>query len=137
VSDATLTDAGPLVALLDRSDRHHVACVEASKTIRGPLVTVWPALTEAMYLLAPSLRMQAGLLEWVELGSVKVAPVEPSDLARIRELMTKYKDRGMDFADAALVRVAERDKVRRIFTVDRKDFSIYRPLRLGRFSILP
>ena len=43
----------------------------------------------------------------------------------------------MDLADAALVRVAEREKLRRIFTLDRRDFEVYRPARLGRFSILP
>jgi uncharacterized protein len=43
----------------------------------------------------------------------------------------------MDLADAALVRVAEREGLRRIFTTDRQDFEIYRPHRFGRFEILP
>jgi predicted nucleic acid-binding protein len=43
----------------------------------------------------------------------------------------------MDFADAALVRVAEREPIRRVFTVGCRDFEIYRPYRLGRFEILP
>jgi predicted nucleic acid-binding protein len=44
----------------------------------------------------------------------------------MRELMRKYADRPMDLADAALVRVAEREGIRKIFTIDRKDFSVYR-----------
>jgi predicted nucleic acid-binding protein len=55
----------------------------------------------------------------------------------MRRLMEKYRDLPMDLADAALVRVAEREKVRRIFTLDRRDFSLYRPTGLGRFVILP
>jgi len=51
--------------------------------------------------------------------------------------MWKYRDLPMDLADAALVRIAEREKIRRIFTVDRRDFGLYRPYRLGRFEILP
>jgi uncharacterized protein len=51
--------------------------------------------------------------------------------------MKKYRDLPMDLADAALVRVAEREGIRTIFTVDRRDFSLYRPLGLGRFRIIP
>ncbi|MEO8053608.1 MAG: hypothetical protein ABI768_00540 [Acidobacteriota bacterium] len=51
--------------------------------------------------------------------------------------MRKYRDLPMDLGDAALVRVAEREKLRRVFTLDRRDFSLYRPLRLGRFFIVP
>jgi len=43
----------------------------------------------------------------------------------------------MDLADAALVRVAERERLRRVFTLDRRDFQIYRPARIGRFTIIP
>jgi hypothetical protein len=50
--------------------------------------------------------------------------------------MRKYRDLPMDLADAALVRVAERERLRRIFTVDRRDFQIYRPSRIGRFAVL-
>ncbi|MBV8357475.1 MAG: PIN domain nuclease, partial [Deltaproteobacteria bacterium] len=58
------------------------------------------------------------------------------DCVRMRELMWKYRDLPMDLADAALVRVAEREHIRRVFTIDRRDFEIYRPYRLGRFEIL-
>jgi len=44
----------------------------------------------------------------------------------MRELMRKYSNRPMDLADAALLRVAEREGIRKIFTVDRRDFSVYR-----------
>jgi predicted nucleic acid-binding protein len=43
----------------------------------------------------------------------------------------------MDLADAALVRVAERESLARIFTLDRRHFSIYRPGRRRRLAILP
>jgi hypothetical protein len=55
----------------------------------------------------------------------------------MRELMEKYRDLPMDLADAALVRVAERENLTRIFTLDERHFSIYRPGRRRRFAVFP
>lgn len=132
-----IVDAGPLVAILDRKDARHADCVAALKTLRDPLVTVWPAFTEAMYLLGPSWPGQRALWSRVETGALALAPLDESDATRMRELMEKYRDLPMDLADAALVRVAERDDLTRIFTLDRRHFSVYRPGRRRRFSILP
>jgi predicted nucleic acid-binding protein len=132
-----LVDAGPLVALLDRSDQHHRACVEASRILRRPLVSVWPAITEAMYLLGVSADAQDALWDMLETQTVVLASLDVADVPRMRELMRKYRDRPMDLADAALVRVAEREKIRTVFTIDREDFEVYRPSRSWRFSIVP
>jgi predicted nucleic acid-binding protein len=132
-----LVDAGPLVALLDRTDPHHDDCVAALKAEREPLVTVWPAFTEAMYLLGSSWRGQKALWSQVELGALRLAPLDEQDAPHMRELMEKYRDLPMDLADAALVRVAEREDLTRIFTLDRRHFSVYRPGRRRRFAILP
>jgi len=132
-----LVDAGPLVALLDRYDQHHRACVEASRSIRGPLVSVWPAITEAMYLLGVSSDAQDALWDMLETGLVLLATLDVGDVRRMRDLMRKYRDQPMDLADAALVRVAERERIRTVFTIDRRDFEVYRPSRSWRFTILP
>ena len=132
-----LVDAGPLVALLDRSDPHHAACRSALESIRDPLATVWPALTEAMSLLGFSWEAQSALWEMVETEVLRLLPLDHRDAARMKELMRKYRTLPMDLADAALVCVAERERLRRIFTLDRRDFQTYRPSRLGRFSIIP
>ena len=132
-----LVDAGPLVALLDAADPAHEACVATLKTIRDPLVTVWPAFTEAMDLLGRSWLAQKALWSRLELQALTLAPLDEQDASRVRELMEKYRDLPMDLADAALVRVAERESLTEIFTLDRKHFSIYRPGRRRRFSIVP
>ena len=134
---AILVDAGPLVALLHRDDQHHQDCVEALTRIRDPLVTVWPAFTEAMYLLNFSWRAQDALWELVSEETIRLLPVEADDHRRIRDLMKKYRMLPMDLADAALVAVAERERIRRIFTIDRRDISLYRPAKLGKFTIVP
>jgi predicted nucleic acid-binding protein len=131
-----LVDASGLIALLDRDDAAHERCVEALKRIRDPLVTVWPALTEAMHLLADAWRGREALCDMVADGALKFIPLDASDVGRIKQLMQKYHDVPMDFADAALVCAAERERLTRIVTFDRH-FKIYRLPRRGRFIVLP
>ena len=132
-----LIDAGPLVALVDADDQHHAKCVAALKPLREPLATVWPPLVEAMYLLSDQLAAQEALWEMLERGAVLLLPFDSSDIPRTRELMRKYANRPMDLADAALIRVAEREGLRKIFTVDRRDFSVYRLHNRTRPILIP
>lgn len=132
-----LVDTGPLVALIHEDDNEHRACKDAFGSFNEPLGTVWPVLTEAIYLLSFSWEAQTALMEMIETGAVEILPLGVADIPRIRELMRKYRDLPMDLADAALVRVAERERLRRVFTIDRRDFQIYRPSRIGRFVVLP
>jgi predicted nucleic acid-binding protein len=134
---AVLVDAGPLVALLDRSDNHHREIVQALEKIEDPLVSVWPVLVEAMYLLSFSFQAQKALWEIFETGAVQLLPLDESDIPPMKNLMEKYRDLPMDMADAALVRVAEREGIRRVLSLDQRDFSVYRLARKGRFTLLP
>ena len=133
---AILVDAGVLIALLDRDDAEHERAVEALKELRDPLVTVWPALTEAMHLLADTPRGPETLCDMVFDGAVTIVDLQAPDLARVKALMQKYRDVPMDFADAALVCVAEREQLTTIVTFDRH-FSIYRLPRRVPFMVLP
>lgn len=132
-----LVDAGPLVALVDADDQHHKKCVAALKVLREPLVTVWPPVTEAMYLLTDLPKAQEALWEMLARGVLQLLSLDLADVPRMRELMSKYVDRPMDPADAALVRVAEREGIRKIFTVDREDFCVYRLHGRVRPTIIP
>ena len=132
-----LIDTGPLVALLHADDQNHARCVKTLHSLREPFGTVWPVLTEAMYLLNFSWEAQAALWEMIVTESVTILPLDREDAPRMRELMRKYRDLPMDMADAASVRVAERENLRRIFSLDRRGFTVYRPQKIGRFSIIP
>lgn len=136
--DAVLVDAGPLVAIINADDRHHAACRAVLAGLRDALVTVIPALTEAAHLLGKiSFQAQDKLLELAASGSLGVASLGVEDWPRIRALMSKYRDLPMDLADAALVRVAERDGIATILTTDKRDFRLYRPSHVRAFEILP
>jgi hypothetical protein len=123
--------------MIDADDQHHAHCVAALKNLREPLATVWPPVVEAMYLLADVPKAQDALWEMLERGALHILPLSSTDVPRMRELMRKYADRPMDFADAALLRVAEREGVRKIFTIDREDFSVYRLHNRVRLLLLP
>ena len=84
---AVLVDAGPLVALLDRSDPDHVSCQGILSSITDSLVTVWPVLAEAMYLLRGYLPAQEALWEMIETGAVEILPLGSDDVPRMKELM--------------------------------------------------
>ncbi|MBI1735511.1 MAG: PIN domain-containing protein [Candidatus Rokubacteria bacterium] len=132
-----LVDAGPLIALLHAGDQNHERCVEALRRLREPMATAWPVVTEAMHLLGFSWDAQDALWEMLSTDHLGVLPLEARDGLRMRELMRKYRDLPMDIADASLVTLAEREGLRRVFTTDRRDFSVYRLGRSGRFSIVP
>ena len=125
------------MALIHADDRHHASCRDALERIREPLVTVWPVITEAMYLLDFSSEAQDALWRLLERDAVKILSLDAGDVPRMRELMRKYRDLPMDLADAALVRAAERERISRVFTIDRRDFEVYRPRGIRRFTILP
>ncbi len=132
-----LMDAGPLVAILHQDDRHHERCVATLQSLREPVGTTWPVLSEATHLLRFSWEAQDALWDLIVTEALRLIPIDTADVPRMRQLMQKYSDLPMDLADAALVRVAEREGMRRVFTIDRQDFALYRPAKIGRFEILP
>ncbi|MGH9361675.1 MAG: type II toxin-antitoxin system VapC family toxin [Thermoanaerobaculia bacterium] len=135
-----LADTGSLVALFDPRDRNHSRCKAVVPELRQPLVTTVPVLTEAFHLLSPASRGSTALREFVRRGGVSVWFLDPATLRRAFELMEEYADHPMDLSDASLVAAAEELRVRKVFTLDRDDFSTYR-IRHGRrlegFELLP
>jgi hypothetical protein len=133
-----LVDAGPLIAVIDAGDAAHERCVATLSTLRGPMVTTWPAFTEAMYLLGAvaGWRGQEPLWRLVSRGTLQVSGASPAALVRMPALMEQYADLPMDLADASLVALAEEHDVDCIFTLDHH-FRIYRLPRGRAFDVVP
>ena len=134
----TLTDAGPLVALIDAGEEDHARCVDVLADLPLPLVTTWPAFTEAIYLLgrAAGWHGQEPLWRLVKRGDLEIAHSTEESTLRAARLMERYADRPMDLADATLVALAEERKLKKIFTLD-SDFHVYRLHGRGRFEVVP
>ena len=123
-----LTDTGPLVAIFDRNDAHHSACLRLLQTLaKGPLVTTWPCFTEAFYLLSTTggYRSQERLWSMRRDGRLLLLDITAAEADRMDALMKLYQNVPMDMADVSLVAIAESRGILRLFTID-SDFYIYR-----------
>ncbi len=134
----TLVDAGPLIAIIDANEPDHAPCMDALDHLTLPLITTWPAFTEAMYLLARAggIRAQQAVWRLVSTHRLVVADLSSSAVDRSARLMDQYADRPTDLADSTLVALAEERGDRRIFTLD-TDFQIYRFRGRQRFETIP
>ncbi len=121
----TLVDSGPFIALFDRNDIYHTASVEFIKANRSKLVTTIASVTEALHLLDFNRDAQIDFLNWLNAGAVTIEPITADDLFRIKELIIKYSDLPMDFADACLVFLGDKLNIDSVATIDR-DFDVYR-----------
>ncbi|MHB2016038.1 MAG: type II toxin-antitoxin system VapC family toxin [Candidatus Xenobia bacterium] len=132
-----LIDTGALLALLDSDDRWHEPCVDAFSTLRLPLATTAAVLAELFHLLADGEQAVAAAWNLLCSEAILVLPISDGDLPDLQRLMEKYADRPMDFADATLVHLAQRESLTTIFTVDHSDFETYRIDGKKRFRIVP
>lgn len=138
-SNEILIDTGPLVALVDRDEANHFACWEVLSELprRRALVTTAPVLTEVFYLLRRVKQGPDKLFELLRILNISIANLSIDHLVRVEELMKRYGDLPMDFADAVVVAVAEEQMIRTVMTLDYRDFQIYRPLHVKRLELLP
>ena len=132
-----LLDTGPLVALLAENDAHHRQCVETLATLSPPLLTCWPVLTEAAWVLRRYQRPADRLNDAHAAGLFDLLPLNAGDLPAIAAVMRRYEDAGLQLADAALAHLAERESIRTVFTLDRRDFSILRLKRNRTLTLIP
>jgi predicted nucleic acid-binding protein len=122
---AAIADTGPLVAFLDRRERHHGWVTARIRELDAPLLVCEPVLAEAMYLLARFPPAQDALFGLLENGALNIAFRAGEHVPALRRLVRKYRDRPMSLADACIVRMAEVFERHSVFTLD-SDFSVYR-----------
>lgn len=130
-----LLDTGVIVALLDRSERHHAPCVATVEALEGALVTCEAVIAESCYLLRKLPAAAEIVLENIE-RNVFYIPLQLSQsAAAVRSIMRKYRDLPADFADACLIHMADQLNTGEILTLDRH-FLSYRWRRNKPFHLL-
>ena len=125
-----LLDTGPLVAYLDAKDQAHSAVAACLDAFVGELCTTDAVIVEAMHFVAAAAHGPRLLADFVEASGLRIfASTQPSQLREAAELVQKYADTPMDFADATLVLLADLLSALDIVTLDRRGFSTYRTVR--------
>jgi uncharacterized protein len=133
----TLADTGPIVALMSARDEHHARCTEALAALTPPLLTCWPVLTEAAWLLRKQPQAIEKLFAAFDAGLFSLLELDAGAMPWIAACMQRYESANIQLADAALVYLAERDHIRTLFTLDRRDFSIIRLKRNRLLRLIP
>jgi uncharacterized protein len=127
-----IADTGPLVAFLDRSERHHLWVAGKIGELDAPLLVCEPVLAEAMHLLARLPVGQDALMNLFENGALSIGMHVEDHVPELRRLLRKYRDQPMSLADACIVRMAELHDSHSVLTLD-SDFLVYR--KKGRLPL--
>lgn len=133
-----LIDTGPFVAYVSRTDPRHAAVAASLDAFTGQLATTSAVVTEVMYFLSDVVGGPSAFAELLVASDARIAEsTDPKRILAAAQLMEKYADTPMDFADATLVLLAEDLGVVEILTLDRRGFSTYRTAKGKPFRLVP
>jgi predicted nucleic acid-binding protein len=124
-----VADTGGLYASYDKDDAHHAAVRTIVREETGPILVPAAVLGELDYLLRefPGIDAELDLLDGLSSGALSLEPMTTVDVERCRELIATYRDLDLGLVDSAVIATAERLDVRRVLTVDERDFRAVRP----------
>ena len=136
---AAIIDTSAVLAAVDRSDPAHAQVVAAIALERSTIALPIVVLPEVAFLLERrhGAARAAAAMDRIVRGPWPVTDLEPVDLQRAAELMARYAEARIGFVDAAIAALAERLAVVRVYTLDRRDFTILRPRHVPAFEVLP
>ena len=129
-----LVDTGFLVSAFEPREKYHSAAIAWLSQHSAPLTTLESVLSECCFFLHGKPRQQ--LLNAVSKGALAVQHPDSQAYMRIASLAEKYRDQDADYADLALIWLAETTGYARILTLDIQDFSIYRIHGRKKFELL-
>lgn len=135
---AGIADTGFLVALLNQNDRYHSAVRALYTTQHGNILVPQTVLAEVAYLVGKvNDSALISFLRGLPHSRFRLYNLTYADLAFVSNILEQYSDSRIDFVDATVMAVAEQQNIETIFTIDQRDFGIYRPRNLPYFVLLP
>ena len=136
---AVLLDSGFLLASLNSSEAEHQATVTALNSIGEPIVLPVPAITEVAYLLARDIGNDAAADFISSLADTELILEAPlaEDYQGLPRFFANTLMPIWIFVDALIAATAERLNIKRLLTLDRRDFQLIRPRHCVSFELLP
>lgn len=134
-----IVDTSALLAFFNPRDPDHEAVAAVIEQADEPLVVSPYVLAELDDLVATRVGVEAELAVLAELagGAWDLPSFDAGDLARARLVVQRYADQAIGLADASIVVLADRTQTTTVCTLDRRRFTVVRPLDGGAFSVRP
>lgn len=134
----SIADTGFIVALVDRQDSYHQD-VKAIYLQQKEIIVPQSVLAEVAYLLGRAAGISAVVqfLRSLKTSRFELTALTEEDIARIGDILEEYQDSRIDFVDASVMAIAERLNLTIVLTLDRRDFSLYRPQHCPALTLLP
>jgi uncharacterized protein len=136
---AALLDTGFLLAVAAPGDLNHSLARAAMRELIGIRVVPAPVLPELFFMVSSRVNYPAAirLFEAIQGTAFNIEGLTPADMIRMGEIMGQYRDSEFDFVDTALMALAERMNITRVYTVDKRDFATFRPRHCSHLTLLP
>ena len=134
----SIADTGFIVALVNQRDNEH-ASVQAVYAQQRKILVPQTVLAEVGYLLNRDVGT-AQLIKFLEslaTSRFQLIGLVSQDITRTAAILSQYQDSRIDFVDASVMAVAERYNLTTVLTLDRRDFSLYKPSHCSMFTLLP
>jgi predicted nucleic acid-binding protein len=132
-----LVDSGPLVAIASATDKHRQSCIATLARLSPPLLTCWPVVAETTWLLRKNPVALEKLLDAFTSGLLQTLPLDQDFLPWLASFKHRYETIGAKLAHVALMYLAQREQIGTIFTLDRRDFTVYRLKGKRTLRIIP
>ncbi|MBZ0289952.1 MAG: PIN domain-containing protein [Anaerolineae bacterium] len=134
-----LIDTSFLLASAASNDANYAVAQRVVLKIGELIVLPVPVMPELFYMVSVRVGYKAALhtFQYLDNAGFQIEPLTPDDRIRMREIMNKYVDAEFDFVDTAIMALSERLNITRVYTFDRRDFSIFRPRHTSHLDLLP
>jgi uncharacterized protein len=134
-----IADTSGLLALFNAAEPDHTDVTQVVTGERDQLVVSPFVLAELDDLVGTRIGVNAetAMLRELASGAYHLATIDPDQLATAADIVDRYRDQRIGLTDASLVVLAERFRTHRLLTLDRRHFTVVRPLSGGTFELLP